>query len=167
MRPDGPSCAIRQAELSDLPRLHEIRQAAFAPVFMSFRDLVGDAIAEYALSGEEVDQARHLDELMRSDQDVRIFLAHAEDVVLGFVTVILHRDQSMGEIGLNAVDPLHAGKGIGTRLYEFALEEMRREGMKCASVGTGADDSHAPARSAYAKAGFTRAIPSVWLYREL
>jgi hypothetical protein len=39
--------------------------------------------------------------------------------------------------------------------------------MALATVGTGGDPSHAPARRAYAKAGFGPAIPSLTLYRLL
>jgi hypothetical protein len=36
-----------------------------------------------------------------------------------------------------------------------------------AKVTTGLDDAHAPARAAYARAGFSAAVASVTLYREL
>jgi hypothetical protein len=39
--------------------------------------------------------------------------------------------------------------------------------MRIATVGTGADASHAPARRAYAKSGFDRIIPDQWMYRLL
>jgi GNAT superfamily N-acetyltransferase len=65
------------------------------------------------------------------------------------------------------VHPHHAGHGIGTALYEFALDHMRQSGMAVATVGVGGDPSHAPARHAYTKAGFGAAIPSLWMYRLL
>ncbi|MGE6761629.1 GNAT family N-acetyltransferase [Corallococcus interemptor] len=73
----------------------------------------------------------------------------------------------IGEIGLNAVHPAHAGHGVGTRLYEYALGHMKRAGARVATVATGGDASHAAARRAYEKAGFHAAIPSVWLCRLL
>jgi GNAT superfamily N-acetyltransferase len=73
----------------------------------------------------------------------------------------------VGEIGLNAVHPDHAGQGVGTAMYRHVLARMREGGMAVASVGTGGDPSHAPARRAYAKAGFGPAIPSLTLYRLL
>jgi len=63
--------------------------------------------------------------------------------------------------------PAHAGQGIGAAMYAFVLERMKSAGMKAATVGTGGDPSHAPARRAYAKVGFGPAIPSVSLYRLL
>ena len=46
-------------------------------------------------------------------------------------------------------------------MYEYALEQLRNQGMRVAEVGTGGDASHAPARRAYAKAGFGPGIPNV------
>jgi hypothetical protein len=39
--------------------------------------------------------------------------------------------------------------------------------MRAATVATGGDASHAPARRAYAKAGFAAQIPGVWMCRKL
>lgn len=50
-------------------------------------------------------------------------------------------------------------------MYDYA--QLRMAGMRVAEVGTGGDPSHAPARRAYAKAGFGPGIPSVYLYQEL
>jgi hypothetical protein len=52
-------------------------------------------------------------------------------------------------------------------MYAFALSRMREVGMRAATVSTGADASHAPARRAYEKAGFAAHIPSVWMCRPL
>lgn len=79
----------------------------------------------------------------------------------------LNRDTKVGEIGLNAIDPAHAGKGLGTGMYDFSIGRMKEAGMKVATVGTGGDPSHAPARRAYQKAGFSVEIPSVWMCRML
>lgn len=125
-----PSVVIRPVRADDHSRLEEIRQAAFAPVFASFRTILGG-------------------------------------VVVGFVSVQLNRDTRVGEIGLNAVHPDHAGKGIGTAMYDFAMARMKVVGMRAATVATVGDPSHAPARRAYEKAGFTAQIPSVWLCRKL
>jgi hypothetical protein len=44
---------------------------------------------------------------------------------------------------------------------------MRDEGMRLATVSTGGDASHAPARRAYEKLGFGAGIPAVTLYKLL
>jgi len=73
----------------------------------------------------------------------------------------------MGEIGLNAVHPDHAGQGIGAAMYEKVMAKMKAAGTVLATVGAGGDPSHAPARRAYEKAGFGPALPSVYLYKLL
>jgi GNAT superfamily N-acetyltransferase len=70
------------------------------------------------------------------------------------VSFSLNREKRVGEIGLNAVHPTYAGRGIGTRMYEFVIARMLENGMMLATVGTGGDPSHEPARRAYRKAGF-------------
>jgi hypothetical protein len=52
-------------------------------------------------------------------------------------------------------------------MYEFVVAQMRAAGMRVATVSTGGDPSHAPARRAYEKAGFNVGIPSVWLCQKL
>ena len=96
-----------------------------------------------------------------------VYVAEVAGEVVGFVSVQLNRDTGVGEIGLNAVDPAHAGRGVGTEMYDFAVTRMKEAGMTVATVGTGGDPSHAPARRAYQKAGFGVEIPSVWMYRKL
>ena len=47
------NCRIRPFAESELPRLHEIREAAFRPVFRSFRDIVGKGLAATVLDNLE------------------------------------------------------------------------------------------------------------------
>ena len=51
--------AIRPFAVIDLPRLQEIRAAAFRPVFKSFRDIVGEAISARAFATADADQAAY------------------------------------------------------------------------------------------------------------
>lgn len=158
---------LRPAAREDLPRLQAIRAAAFAPVFASFRELLGDAIYEVAQARDDEAQAALLDDCFEPGSVWRLHAAERAGEIVGFVSVRVDADAALGEIGLNAVHPDHAGEGIGTAMYDFALEEMRNAGARVATVGVGGDASHAPARRAYAKAGFTVGIPSVWMCCDL
>lgn len=158
---------IRPFRVGDAEQLQDIRARAFAPVFQSFRDIVGPEIASVAFATAEGEQARHLSDLCKADAAQKLFVAELAGRIVGFVAVSLDETQKLGEVGLNAVDPDDAGQGFGTQLYEFALDEMRAAGMKAAVVGTGGDPSHAPARRAYEKAGFGPFVPSQWYYRVL
>ena len=158
---------MRPAQPEDTPRLEAIRVAAFAPVFASFRSILGDEIYDAAQAREDDAQGDLLESLLTADSAWEVYVATRGDEIVGFVSAQLDRETLVGEIGLNAADPSHAGKGIGTEMYDFAVARMKEAGMTVATVATGGDPSHAPARRAYEKAGFSVEIPSVWMCRTL
>lgn len=158
---------IRLARPEDEARLQAIRRAAFAPIFASFRALLGDEIYELAQRRGDEAQEGLLTSLMTPGASKALYVAETKGEIVGFVAVLLDHDTLVGEIGLNAVDPARAGRGAGSALYEFALARMRQAGMQVATVSTGGDPSHAPARRAYEKVGFDAVIPSVWMCRKL
>ncbi|HYG47305.1 MAG TPA: GNAT family N-acetyltransferase [Allosphingosinicella sp.] len=159
--------ALRPFRPDDLPILHRIREAAFAPVFASFRALVGAEIASIALADAEAEQGRHLEEIAAGASGHRLLVVEAGGAVAGFVSFRVDPARRGGEIGLNAVHPDFAGRGVGTWMYGEALARMKALGAEVAEVGTGGDSSHAAARRAYEKAGFGPAIPALHLYRRL
>jgi GNAT superfamily N-acetyltransferase len=161
----GADLTVRDYAPADLERLHEIRSAAFTPVFASFREIVGERIAPHAFGGEEESQGKFLEELCAGGEGKSVHLATVEGMIVGFVGISLDREKSLGEIGLIAVDPDHAGRGIGTALCEFALQFMREAGMKAATVATGGDESHAPARRTYAHVGFDKVLLTQCMYQ--
>jgi ribosomal protein S18 acetylase RimI-like enzyme len=165
MTPAGVT--IREARETDLPQLQVVREAAFAPVLASFRSILGDAIYEVAQAPDDASQGELLAACFEASSEWSLYAAEVSHGVVGFVSVRIDEGAGVGEIGLNAVHPEHAGGGIGTALYHFALDQMTKAGMRVATVSTGADPSHAPARRAYAKAGFSAAIPSVWMCCDL
>lgn len=159
--------SFRALHPDDLPTLQRIRQRAFAPVFASFAAIVGEAIAQVAFARADAEQAELLAKLCVPGAGRHVMVAEFTGAAVGFACLSADAATRIGEIGLNAVDPDHAGKGIGTAMYEAALVWMTQQGMAIATVGTGGDPSHAPARRAYQKAGFGTPIPSVTLYRML
>jgi ribosomal protein S18 acetylase RimI-like enzyme len=162
-----PHVAMRPARDDDLPLVEGIRRAAFAPVFASFRLLLGDDLYDLVQAREDEAQKDLLVSLLVPASGWEVYVAEVAGTVVGFVALQLNHETHVGEIGLNAVHPQQAGQGIGTRMYAFAVARMREAGMQAATVATGGDASHAPARRAYEKAGFTVHIPSVWLCRRL
>lgn len=162
-----PDIQIRPFQDRDLPRLHEIREAAYRPVFRSFRNLVGEKIAEMTLATAEDEQGEYLDRICRSGSNVEVFVVESDRQVVGFCGVALNQDTKIGEIDLNSIHPNWQNKNIGTAMYNHALDHMRQAGMQVATVGTGGDESHAAARRAYHNAGFSASIPNVIMYREL
>lgn len=138
-------------------------------MFRSFRTIVGGKIAPAAFARAEEEQGAHLDSICDEGSSHLVFVAIQVDggEIVGFCAVSLDSTSKLGEIDLNAVDPDHQGRGIGSKMYEHALALMRQAGMRVATVGTGGDPSHAAARRAYRKAGFTAEIPSFYMYRPL
>jgi ribosomal protein S18 acetylase RimI-like enzyme len=158
---------IREAREADLPRLQAVREAAFAPVFASFRSLLGDAIYETAQAPGDRAQAELLSACFEASSIWSLYVAEVSNRVAGFVSIRIDAPSGVGEIGLNAVHPDDAGSGIGTALYEFALDRMTEAGLRVATVSTGGDASHIAARRAYSKVGFNAVIPSVWMCCDL
>jgi GNAT superfamily N-acetyltransferase len=162
-----PTPTIQRATLDDLPRFEVIRAAAYESVFASFRAVLGDAIYEVAQAHEDAAHHEVLTSLFRPDSVWEVYSVRLDDVIVGFVSVRLDAERKIGEVGLNAVHPDYGGRGIGTAMYEFAVARMREAGMKVATVATGGDPGHAPARRAYQKAGFDVTFPNVWMLRTL
>ncbi len=161
------SVEIRSANTDDLPGLEDVRQAAFAPIFDSFRSILGEEIYSLAQANEDNAQGDYLVSLFAPESSWLVYAAEVNAIAVGFVSIQLNSETRVGEIGLNAVHPDYSGKGIGTKMYDFAIAKMKTAGMKVATVSTGGDPSHAPARRAYEKAGFTVQVPSVWLCQAL
>jgi GNAT superfamily N-acetyltransferase len=158
---------IRPLQQGDLPVLQTIRRAAFEPVFSSFRTIVGEEIAAVAFIDAEAEQAKLLDDICSVNSGSQVLVVEIAGGIVAFVSFTTDTAKRTGEIGLNAVLPAYAGRGIGTSMYEHVLAHMKDLGMALAVVGTGGDISHAPARRAYEKVGFGPAIPSVYLYKLL
>lgn len=164
---DLQNVVLRPYATDDMEALQGVRRAAFAPIFQSFRQIVGPEIAAVAFARADEEQADYLRKICERDSDHSVFVATVGTEIVGFVSWSMDETSRVGEIGLNAVHPDHANKGLGQKMYEYALSEMRRGGMLVATVGTGGDASHAPARRAYQKVGFSVWIPSIQMYTRL
>lgn len=128
---------------------------------------MGVAIADVAFRDAEREQQDHLRGLLVPGSGREVLVAVAHGAACGFCALTWKAESGVGEIGLNAVLPAAQGRGIAQMLYSAALDRMRGQGMRVATVGTGGDVSHAPARAAYGRAGFLAAVPSLYLYRLL
>jgi GNAT superfamily N-acetyltransferase len=161
------SIQFSPAQNEHLSKIQTIRERAFAPVFTSFRRILGDEIYDFAQRREDEAQAHTLASFFQTDSDWDVHIASFNDEVVGFVCIKLDDSLFIGEIGLNAIDPSWSGRGFGFEMYQYAQRCMQHAGMKVAVVSTGADSSHAAARRAYRKAGFDKEVPSVWMCRKL
>lgn len=139
---------------------------AWAPVFCKLQTEVPSYIYEaFYPNGWDVRQEAEIRAVCK-DKETTMFVALFEDKVAGFMGLRVHAEDSMGEVYIIAVDPAHQRSGIGVALLEFALQWMREKNLSMAMVETGGDAGHAPARSAYQKAGFEQ-LPMARYFRAL
>ena len=155
--------SIRKSVKSDFLVLEDIREKAFTPIFNSFRSILGDQIYTLAQEPEDSQQGQLLSDMFLPETVWELYVAELAGDIVGFVSIRIDTDSKVGEIGLNAVHPDHSGQGIGTEMFKFSVEKMKLSGMRVATVATGGDPSHDPARRAYQKSGFNIQIPSVWM----
>jgi LmbE family N-acetylglucosaminyl deacetylase/GNAT superfamily N-acetyltransferase len=160
-RPRRPAVAapdIRPSDASDTDAIVELALRAWAPVFASFEAVLGPDIYQRVYPDWRWYQAGSVREALERNQT---WVAVTDGAITGFVNVSFDTSERSGEIYMIAVDPRAQRQGIASRLTELALGEMRARGLDLATVATGGDPAHAPARATYEKAGFT-AFPQVW-----
>lgn len=116
---------MRLADAKELPQLESIRQAAFVPIFASFRSILGDEIYELAQAAEDDAQDELLASAIAPESDWQVYVAEASCTIIGFILIQMDSGTRVGEIGLNAVRPKQAGQGIGTLMYSFAISRMK------------------------------------------
>ena len=149
------SIQIREFREADLDVVIAFSLRAWAPIFDSIRDVLGDEIFLRLHPDWRADQAEAVrSSCLSAEHDV--FVAVADERPVAFAAVALNAfHERMGVIDIIGVDPDYQRRGIGSRLTEHAAEHMKRRGMDIAVVETGGDRGHAPARAAYEAAGFT------------
>jgi len=160
------SLSIRPYEPGDFARVLEICVAAFTPIHEGFKAALGPEIFEREYSGWRERYATDIQQLAGAPGTV-LHVAQDGGVIVGFITTVANAAKKVGEIGLNAVDPAVQGRGIGRFMYRFALQSLKERGAEVATVGTGADAAHAPARAAYEAAGFDRSISAIYYFMKL
>ena len=156
---------MRDLAPRDVEAVVEIAVLAWEPIYVSYREMLGDELFETLHPDWKREKAGHIRHGLADDRGAA-FVAERDGEIVGFATVYA-KSNGVGEIGNNAVHPEFQNQGIAGRLYERAFEWMRDQGMRFAEVGTGLDPGHAPARRAYEKAGFDHAVPAVTYFRKL
>ncbi len=152
------SIAIRPYKPADTDAVLDLSLRAWEPVFTSFRTVWGDALFERFYPDWRKSQAEGVRAALEKNET---WVCLGDGTVTGFVNVSFNSDGASAEIYMIAVDPPAQRQGAADSLIEFSLAEMRRRGVTLATVGTGGDPGHAPARAAYEKAGF-KPFPQVF-----
>ena len=158
--------SIRLIRENDVEDVAQLSLLAWAPVFDSFQQVLGPTIYAIIYPDWLVSQREVVEKTCRDGEKYSTYVAELDGTVVGFLAYELKAEDKTGEVFLLAVHPKYQNRGIGTQLNTFALDKMRESGMKLASVGTGGDPGHAPARRSYEKAGYTP-MPQVWYTKAL
>jgi ribosomal protein S18 acetylase RimI-like enzyme len=158
---------LRALKPGDIETLVGIAIAAWTPIYDWHRQTMGEELFAAAFPNWPEEKARQVRAACEPTSSALVGVVELDARCVGFVTCYANEQNSIGEIGNNAVHPDVQGQGIGQAMYAYAFERLRERGMRYVKVGTGGDPSHAPARRAYEQAGFTVQLPGVEYYREL
>lgn len=143
---------IRPYRSADADAVLHFALRAWAPVFESIEQaLAPEVFSAFYPEGWRKSQRTAIRAALEGQH---VWVAEQDGAVVGFVSVVLHSDDAMGEIHMIAVDPDHQQSGLGSALTEHAVGWMRDAGMTVAMVETGGDPGHGPARRTYERAGF-------------
>ena len=147
-----PNHQTREFRRADTDPVVDLSLRAWEPVFASFVKVWGEAL----FTRFYPDWRSHQAEAVRDALDKNeTWVTIDGSTVTGFVNVIFTSDDAAAEIYMIAVDPEYQRQGLAKELIELALAEMRTRGITLATVGTGGDPGHEPARLTYEQLGFT------------
>lgn len=149
---------LRPYRETDEAAVVQLSLRAWAPVFASFREVLGPGLYERVYPDWQEEQAGSVRAALAANET---WVAVDAERVTGFVNVVFDEPNRSGEIYMIAVDPDAQLRGTGSRLTDLAVEQMIERGLTLATVATGGDPGHAPARRTYERAGFTP-FPQVW-----
>jgi GNAT superfamily N-acetyltransferase len=156
---------VRAYDPQDSSAIIRLSLRAWAPVFASLERAMGPEIYRVLVADWRRTQAEAVAAVC-ADPHKHVWVAEQDGGPVGFIAVVLRREDNLGEIYMVAVDPDHQQQGIGTALIEHALGWIRDAGMRLAMVETGYDPGHAPARRTYQRAGF-RVLPVARFFKKL
>jgi len=157
---------IRPYQEEDLDAIVALSLLAWEPVFESFQRIFPRPIYDILYPDWRKSQADGVAAVCQDQETYTTMVAEVEGEVVGFVSYELKPEKKRGIVDLLAVHPDFQNQEIGTELNYAALEAIRKAGMNLAIVETGGDESHAPARRSYEKAGYS-ALPIVRYFKKI
>lgn len=144
----------------------EIADLAWGPINDAYRKAYGPELFLLLFPDPDTRAGRNVKASIEHNPGLTLVCEEAGQVV-GFCNYRFDETRMIGRVGYNAVHPDWRGRGIAQAMYCIVLEKFRQRGMRYATVHTGLDEGHAPARRAYARAGFDISHGDVDFYMEL
>jgi len=158
---------IRTFHEHDLAAVTDLTIATFQAFYEeSFRPLVGEVIFANQHGHWRDDYRREVAEMHRPANHKYVWVADADGEIAAYVAFTVDVAQRTGEITHVAVSAAHRRLHLGTALCRHAFGEMRALGAEVATIGTGGDPFHAPARALYESLQCTM-LPTAVYYRQL
>lgn len=157
---------IRPILEDDIEAVVDLSLAAWAPVFRSFETVLGQKVYDHLFPDWHSSQSAAVEQVCKDNEKYTTYVAEVDGKVVGFIAYFMNQEENSGEVEMLAVHPDYQNRGIGTKLNEFVIDQMRAAGVKLVAIGTGGDPGHAPARRCYEKAGYT-GFPQVRYYKYL
>jgi len=156
---------IRDLATADVEAVVAVALAAWAPFFEHVREAIGEAFFAADFPDWRAAKAEQVRKACAPDGGAMAWVAESGGRVVGFITAcVVNAATGLAEIGNNAVRPDLQGRGVGQAMCRHVLAHLKRLGLKCVRVGTGAGPHHAAARRAYEKVGFAVRFPEGFTY---
>lgn len=157
---------IRPYIEKDLEAIIDLSLLAWEPVFGSFQNIFPRAIYDILYPDWQKSQAEGVKSVCENHETYTTLVSEVGGKAVGFISYELKPEEKQGVVNLLAVHPDYQNQDIGTQLNLAALEAIQEAGMTLAIVETGGDESHAPARRSYEKAGYSP-FPIVRYFKEV
>jgi ribosomal protein S18 acetylase RimI-like enzyme len=159
---------LRPQEPSDITPLIDLSNRAWTDVEEAVDALLGSPLDRLATPSWSAHHEAVVKDACGSRATSVVIAEDASSKIVGFVAYLIHPESAgmsaYGEITVIAVDPLLRGEGIGRRLLDHAVRELREAGAPVIMLQTGGDDGHGPARALYESAGFRHLpVAQYWL----
>lgn len=159
---------LRSHRSDDVPELAGLAKRAWAGVEESIDAVLGSPLDRLATPSWAAHHEAVVREACESPESSVVVAEGEGGELLGFVAYVVHPESpgmsEYGEITVIAVDPSARRSGLGRRLLDHAVEQLRASGVPVIMLSTGGDEGHTPARALYESAGF-RLLPiaQYWL----
>ena len=160
--------SLRPHEPSDLTALIDLAIRAWTDVEATVDTILGSPLDRLATPSWQTHHTAMVTEACESPVVSVVVAEDSDDTIKGFVAYTIHSETAAmsdyGEITLIAVDPSVRRLGVGRRLLDNAVTDLKAQGAPVIMVSTGGDDGHTPARGLFGSAGFTRLpLAQYWL----
>ena len=140
---------LLKSSLVNKIKIEKVRKKDLEKLIKVYEEAYKD-LKDYAEEGYE-NILKYLNWLYKQDKE-GFFVAKLNDEIIGFICADKNWTKDRGEIHEFVVSPKYQGLGIGKKLFETALNYLRKSGKKC--VGLWVGEKNEKAKSFYKKYGF-------------